>query len=140
MPRRKPEFPNPLWARRALFEKDELMKIVVRFERGAHHRGIEWNMCDEHAKSILLKPCHYCGARDGTLKLSDGKQSILYSGIDRVDSKLGYQPGNVVPCCGKCNSLKSSLKIQDFIKKAHAIAAMFPILGKARETKWYSPE
>lgn len=34
---------------------------------------------------------------------------MLYQGIDRVNSKIGYTLGNVVPCCKKCNTVKSDI-------------------------------
>jgi hypothetical protein len=28
--------------------------------------------------------------------------------LDRKDNHLGYLPGNVAPCCGRCNAAKGS--------------------------------
>jgi hypothetical protein len=30
-------------------------------------------------------------------------------GLDRLDNDIGYMSGNVVPCCGICNTTKNSM-------------------------------
>lgn len=40
---------------------------------------------------------------------------LLYNGIDRVDSSLGYTVDNVVPCCKLCNQAKNNLSKQEFV-------------------------
>ena len=41
----------------------------------------------------------------------------LYSGIDRIDSNLGYLENNVVPCCKFCNFMKLNLTTEDFLNR-----------------------
>ena len=52
----------------------------------------------ERIKMLMGQKCFYC-------------QKSTYSktgyGIDRLDSTKGYVNGNVVPCCARCNFLKS---------------------------------
>lgn len=55
------------------------------------------------------KPCHYCG------DIIDG------GGIDRVDSSVGYEIDNCVPCCGTCNRLKMNLTLSDFFSQINKI-------------------
>lgn len=50
--------------------------------------GIEW-----YRNNIWGKSCHYCGLP-------------TIGGIDRVDSSIGYDPENCVPCCTDCNRTK----------------------------------
>ena len=47
--------------------------------------------------------------------------SYRYNGIDRVDSKIGYVEGNIVPCCEKCNFMKSNLEVDVFLEHVHKI-------------------
>lgn len=47
----------------------------------------------------LDSTCHYCGSQIS-------KHSV---GLDRKDSRLGYEPSNVVPCCAFCNDAKGHL-------------------------------
>lgn len=48
--------------------------------------------------------CHYCS----------GPLPRAGSGVDRIDSALGYVPGNVVPCCTKCNRAKNCANAAGF--------------------------
>jgi len=46
----------------------------------------------------------------------------VYSGIDRLDSSKGYEPGNVVPCCKQCNWAKNDIaydKFLEWIERVH---------------------
>ena len=40
----------------------------------------------------------------------------IYNGVDRKDNNLGYTIDNCVPCCHRCNSMKSNLSYQNFIQ------------------------
>lgn len=60
---------------------------------------------------IFTSTCTYCGESDWT-KL----------GCDRIDNNLPHQEGNVVCCCGKCNSERSSMAFEEFMKKKEASA------------------
>lgn len=64
------------------------------YKKNAKKRKIEFNLSKEDFYSITTLPCYYCG----------NDQS--YSGIDRIDSSLGYQLSNCVPCCEVCNKMK----------------------------------
>ena len=44
-------------------------------------------------------PCHYCGTTD----LGTGL------GLDRLDCIRGYEEGNLVPCCARCNEARGHL-------------------------------
>lgn len=51
---------------------------------------------------VVVQPCYYCNNEFG-------QQVIAGSGLDRIDSSIGYQFGNVVSCCKNCNTVKSNL-------------------------------
>lgn len=61
--------------------------------------------------NIITKSCNYCknnfvnGAR----------------GIDRIDSTIGYIPGNIVPCCYTCNIMKNILSVNNFFAHLKSI-------------------
>lgn len=61
----------------------------------ARTRGIENHLTIEQYDELTSQNCHYCGGKYG-----------YHNGVDRVDSALGYIPGNYVPCCWVCNSAK----------------------------------
>jgi len=77
-------------------------------------------------KKLSYTPCYYCGAASSKkLKDNFGSTHKIYlsdtvihvNGIDRVDSSKGYVNGNVVSCCGVCNSMKRETPLEEF--KAH---------------------
>jgi hypothetical protein len=63
--------------------------------------------------------CHYCG---GTL--SAGGHSL-----DRKENHEGHRCFNVVPCCARCNSIKS-----DYFSYSE-MQLLSPVLRKIRETR-----
>ena len=92
-------------------------------EKRSKKRG--WNSFILFSEFMFLstQPCYYCGlspsnfATDrmggkGYKKVSD--VSIVYSGIDRIDSSIGYVSGNVVPCCKHCNVAKNTMTQSQF--------------------------
>jgi hypothetical protein len=63
----------------------------------ARHRGIDFDIPESFHAELIQQPCHYC----------QGPLSPTGCGMDRMDSSRGYFVGNVVPCCGDCNTMKS---------------------------------
>ena len=55
------------------------------------------------------KICHYCGIEETKLPIDSDSFNCRTTrlSIDRMDSKKGYEEGNMVLCCLRCNSLKS---------------------------------
>ena len=74
-------------------------------------RGYEFDLTKEQVRQLVLQPCHYCGSpplqkqKIGQYGYNGG---LLYNGIDRINSSLGYVHGNVVSCCKHCNWAKNS--------------------------------
>lgn len=106
-------------------------RILSQYKAGAKKRGHEFHLKLEHVKELVHEPCAFCGRYDSNeLSIDGGK--FPYMGIDRKDSKLGYTPENVVPCCKQCNSLKGALgwdRWADFINRiavAHGGHKPFP--------------
>lgn len=69
---------------------------------------------------MMQSPCAYCGADAATAFTSRGS-TILYNGLDRRDSNLGYIEGNVSPCCRVCNIAKGSMSVFEFITWVYKI-------------------
>lgn len=73
--------------------------------------------------------CYYCGAEPSEDNQWNKKSKrktedtiIRINGIDRVNSDIGYEPGNCVSCCPICNTMKSDLTVEEFknhIKKLY---------------------
>lgn len=65
----------------------------------------------------LFKPCFYCGG-DVSNKYKSYRKTggtLLYNGLDRIDSHLGYTKDNVVTCCRRCNIMKMQYSKDEFI-------------------------
>jgi hypothetical protein len=62
----------------------------------------------DYSENYYNKPCHYCGTGECT-------------GLDRIDSSLGYLPTNIVSCCKICNSMKNTLSVDHFINHINKI-------------------
>ena len=78
---------------------------------------------------LSQQDCHYCGrsphrtynAVSSCRKIyKDGRQlqegNFTYNGLDRVDSSLGHEIGNIVPCCYDCSKAKSTLTRDKFLE------------------------
>lgn len=77
---------------------------LLAYKRSAKVRDIEWKLTDEEFQSFWDKECHYCGT------------SIKGVGIDRINSAKSYDIENTVPCCTKCNIMKSDHEYDFFIE------------------------
>ncbi len=57
--------------------------------------------------------CHYCG------------EKINGIGIDRIDSSIGYEIKNCIPCCSTCNKMKNTQTQNEFIDRCKTIVNRF---------------
>ena len=101
--------------------------LLRRYKRDAKRRGLSFDLTETQFRSLVLRPCFYCGAapsQKGARKFREAP--FIYNGIDRVDNGEGYGIENVVPCCGVCNYLKKNVtvamarKIVEFINASVA--------------------
>lgn len=77
----------------------------------ARRRGIDWNIEKDVFIDLLSgASCFYCGTKN----IGRGV------GLDRKDSKNGYNKDNVVACCGPCNLTKGDRLSSEEMKEAMA--------------------
>lgn len=74
----------------------------IFYLKRANSKSLQFTLSEQEFETLLSKQCHYCG--------SSGK-----IGIDRVDSSLGYTIDNSVPCCKKCNMMKFTYPLSEFL-------------------------
>ena len=92
-------------------------QIILSYKRHAKDRNISYELDRETFSNLIKCPCHYCGLPPSNLKtMKNGKDYMFYSGIDRVDSKLGYSNENCVSCCDVCNKAKLAVSKDDFLE------------------------
>jgi hypothetical protein len=70
-------------------------------------------------RQILLG--YKCHARDRRIDFKYCKEGFTYSGIDRVNSSIGYNKENCVPCCDKCNKAKLAMTKEEFLEWVKAV-------------------
>jgi hypothetical protein len=87
---------------------------------GAKHRGIFWSLRLDAYEELCAQECFYCSG--GLGKTEKG------SGLDRLENHLGYEAGNVVPCCGTCNRIKGDMLTPEETKAA--VLAILEIRNK----------
>jgi hypothetical protein len=128
--RRKRELPTKEWKERALRE------VWHDYTRRCRLRGYVFELTFEEFKLLITRHCTYCGAAPCNIKRKKkwGNRRLYYSGIDRKDNSKGYTSDNSVPCCHKCNQVKTNVLsfeemriamaavLKDRAKKARAMA------------------
>jgi len=72
----------------------------------------------EEFKKLIFSNCYYCNEKHSNY-IKDPKSDLIleYNGIDRINNNRGYEIDNVVPCCKKCNSMKSYRTLEQFKKE-----------------------
>lgn len=85
--------------------------------RLAKYRGKSLSLSEQEYRDIVAcNSCLYCG---GPLPKSG-------CGLDRIDNSRGYEPGNVVPCCGRCNRIRSdNLTYEEMLRLAPLLRQIF---------------
>jgi 5-methylcytosine-specific restriction endonuclease McrA len=87
------------------------------YRHGSRVRGWEWALGRAEFDRLITSACVYCGSPPLTPYREPGRtyDGFTYNGIDRVDNKLGYVPGNVVTCCKVCNHAKWNMGQAEFV-------------------------
>jgi len=90
-------------------------RVYKIYEINSIKRGFKFKLSMEEFTALIYLNCFYCGAKPYNKMTNTGSNGkkinfvLYYSGIDRKDNKKGYTPDNVVPCCKRCNRIKSDL-------------------------------
>ena len=111
-----------------LAAKDKYHNYKVK----AKKRGYSWNLTFDEFIEITGKDCVYCGRKPSNVNKLPEKEwaeDFVYSGIDRFDNHIGYEPDNVLPCCFVCNYMKRDLSHLEFITQVARIVEKFKESG-----------
>lgn len=96
----------------------------------------------EEFEILSKQNCHYCGSMPFAVRAVRRKtgpysnpelqshSEYCYNGLDRIDSSLGYESSNVVPCCQHCNRAKLDLSYTEFISLIKAIYSNLGLDGR----------
>jgi 5-methylcytosine-specific restriction endonuclease McrA len=97
--------------------KEKGKSVLCSYRHTAKRKNLSFNLTPDQFYYLTKQNCFYCGSVS-----SREKYSYVYNGLDRIDSKKGYEIGNVRSCCFTCNSAKSTMTQEEFkshIKRIH---------------------
>lgn len=83
--------------------KGAAQRLAVLRSR-ALRAGLEVTLTLEEFEELCGTECSYCG----------GNLPATGSGIDRINSSIGYIKSNCRACCGTCNRAKSDMTEAEF--------------------------
>lgn len=88
-------------------------------------RGIEFKLSKKLFRKLITQNCCYCDSKPTPTKKSKKSKGVfICNGIDRIDSTIGYTKENCVPCCKRCNWMKSDMNVSDFIEHCNKITTV----------------
>lgn len=96
--------------------------LYARYRSDAKRRDISFELTEEQFLTLVVQECHYCGS--SLQNKVDNKQlkgSFKYTGIDRINSDIGYREDNCIPCCKICNRAKNSMPYEEFMEWIHSL-------------------
>ena len=98
------------------FGKATFNHLYAQYVKTAQYRNLSFELNQEDFKTLISGNCFYCGIIPlQVVKSKYGCGDLIYNGIDRVDSSIGYTTENVVSCCGTCNVAKMAMSKEDFL-------------------------
>ena len=79
----------------------------------------------EDFNSLVTQNCYYCDSEpifpERFKNEFKNRDVVYFNGIDRINSSLGYIKENCVPCCNKCNRMKSDFTKAEFLEHVEKI-------------------
>lgn len=88
------------------------------YKSSAKYRKIEFNLSKEDFTKLIFQNCYYCGIIPSKVHPASSTRNIngriLVNGIDRINSKLGYNHENCRSCCEQCNRAKLDYTEKEF--------------------------
>ena len=102
-------------------EEKDLRKRYSLYRAKRNTRNKAFGLSLDDFKKITEQKCFYCG------EYTTGKN---YCGIDRLDSSIGYEKWNVVPCCTTCNTMKMDMNVNEWIQNMKKVVDRAEIIEK----------
>jgi hypothetical protein len=102
-------------------EAAKVQRIKHRFQysvREAKQRGIPFEISETVYYALLKNDCFYCSGKIGAIGV----------GLDRIRNDESYCVLNVVPCCARCNWMKSNLTLREWLTRMKTIVNRLEIV------------
>lgn len=87
--------------------------ILYQHKRWDSSKGYDCDIDIDFIVKALGKDCVYCGKKA--------------SNVDRIDCNKGHSKDNCVPCCGRCNMVRSNRIPYDIMYEVGAVFKRFGI-------------
>jgi hypothetical protein len=87
-----------------------LTSIFARYRNRAKYKSLPFEFSLRTFEETIKISCFYCG-----------DVGSPYNGLDRRDNESGYTVKNCVPCCSKCNQMKNTYSVEQFLSKCKKI-------------------
>lgn len=91
------------------------------YKKDAQARGYSFNLSEDRVRMLTSGSCHYCGTLPSKYKTAWSGEVYTYNGIDRLHNNIGYEEGNCVSCCTRCNLFKGSRDQEEFLAMVNII-------------------
>lgn len=88
------------------------------YKTRAKGKNLTFSLSRDIFDNLINQECFYCGNTPSNKHKHCRRKTeeLMYNGIDRKNSKKGYDIDNVVPCCSDCNYAKGNMEEQYFYK------------------------
>ena len=102
--------------------------VMATYRHNSKKRGQPFELTHEQFDKIISSRCYYCGAEPNNMSLTKrdkrlGRAGLIYNGIDREDSAIGYIAANCRPCCAQCNLAKGTMSATEYTEHCQRVAA-----------------
>lgn len=84
----------------------------MKHKKSAEQRNIPCDLTSDEHETLVNSQCYYCHVDAA-------------GGIDRLDSKLGYNVENCAACCTECNYFKKTMSPEQLMDQCMRIAAFW---------------
>jgi len=123
-----------------------ILKSLYRAKRDAAVKeGWEFKLQFVGFELLSHSDCLYCGCSPSAraqFHVQHGPKDrcgecppvFLYHGIDRLDNRLGYVPGNMAPCCPACNRAKKNHTVEAFLRHTELLQSQIPFWSSRIES------
>lgn len=99
-------------------------RILHIYQNHAKERNLNFSLEKKDFIALVKSSCYYCGMKPSN-RFKNNKEIFHYSGIDRMDSSLGYTLDNCVAACYCCNLAKMEMSKIEFIQWAKRVYNFF---------------
>jgi 5-methylcytosine-specific restriction endonuclease McrA len=97
-------------------EDTGINRLISYYMTKCNSKKREFGLTRKQFITLIKGNCFYCNIPPSQVlkRLKTDKIQVVYNGIDRLDSSIGYVNENCVSACRYCNQAKSTLSIDQF--------------------------